>query len=111
MSAPQFDADGAPWDGPWSRPRPRPRPGLRLWLPVLISFVVQVPSALFTWQGPRFDGHAVELRQDFGPALALALVGPIALIGARRFPGPVVAVVAAAAVADLLLASSKPGPP
>ncbi|WP_104088766.1 MULTISPECIES: hypothetical protein [unclassified Cryobacterium] len=31
-------------------------------------------------------------------AVVLALIGPLALIGARRFPGPVVAVVAAAAV-------------
>jgi signal transduction histidine kinase len=111
MPAPQFGAEGAPWDAPWSGSRPRRRPGLRLWLPVLLSFVVQVPSALFAWQRARFDGHAVELRPDAGPALALAVVGPLALVGARRFPGPVVAVVAAAAVADLLLASTAPGPP
>uniref|UniRef100_UPI003988E297 sensor histidine kinase n=1 Tax=Conyzicola sp. TaxID=1969404 RepID=UPI003988E297 len=35
----------------------------------------------------------------------------VALIGARRFPGPVVAIVAAAAGADLLLASGTDGPP
>src|SRR3954452_901281 len=111
MSAPRSGADGAPWDGPWARPGRRSRPRLRLWLPVAISLVVQVPSALFAWQGARFGGHGVELRADWGASLALALIGPLALIGARRFPGPVVAVVAAAAVVDLFVAGSDPGPP
>ncbi len=111
MSAPQFGADGAPWERPWSHPDRHPRPALRLWVPVLISLLVQVPASLFVWQGPRFAGRALELRPDLGPAFALALLGPLALIGARRFPGPVVAVVAAAAVTDVLLASGTPGPP
>ena len=111
MSAPEFGADGAPWDRPWSHPDRSPRPALRLWVPVFLSLVVQVPASLFAWQGPRFAGRGLELRPDVAPALTLALIGPLALILARRFPGPVVAVVAAAAVADLLLASGSPGPP
>jgi signal transduction histidine kinase len=43
--------------------------------------------------------------------LFIAVVGPLALIGARRFPGPVVAVVAIAASVDLLLAAGEDGPP
>ena len=38
-------------------------------------------------------------------AVFLALIGPLALIGARRFPGPVVAVVAAPAGAFTLVRS------
>ncbi|WP_108252802.1 sensor histidine kinase [Planctomonas deserti] len=111
MPAPEFGADGAPWDRPWSHPDRHPRPALRLWVPVLLSLFIQVPASIFAGQGPRFLGHGPEVRADVGPALAFALIGPLALIGARRFPGPVVAVVAAAAVADLMLASSAPGPP
>ncbi|MDJ0376564.1 sensor histidine kinase [Cryobacterium sp. PH31-L1] len=89
-----------------------PRP-IRLWLPVVISVMIQVPAvAVLAWPGRgRFD-HFDMMRgpgplPDFerpGLALAgwflavgLALIGPLALIGARRFPGPVVAVVAVAA--------------
>jgi signal transduction histidine kinase len=43
-------------------------------------------------------------------SILLALVGPLALIGARRWPGPVVAVTALAASADLIL-DEHGGPP
>jgi signal transduction histidine kinase len=137
MSAPEHGADGAHsgdgrWgdahqgdghsgDGHWDhghRGGPFPRRGpsrwARLWIPVIVSFVVQVPGALFTW--PNWGAgvaaeHRPTLRPDAAAAVPLALVGPIALIGARRFPGPVVAVVAAAAVADLFLTTGAPGPP
>lgn len=86
---------------------------MRLWLPVIVSFVIQVPAAVFVL------GHAGPM--GFGPrpgpgstvgllGIGLALIGPLALIGARRFPGPVVAIVAAAASADFLF-NPHPGPP
>jgi signal transduction histidine kinase len=48
---------------------------------------------------------------QFALSLVVALVGPLALIGARRFPGPVVAITAVAASADLLLHNNSDGPP
>jgi signal transduction histidine kinase len=96
------------WDGPppWSgRPeRFRPPPGFVLFAPVVISLLVQVPAAIgiAVW---THVGWAAGLAQ-----VALAAVGPLALLGARRFPGPTVAVVAAAALADVVLAPDM-GPP
>ncbi len=103
-----------PWDGPFrwdERPfwdgRPerfRPPAGFVLLAPVVISFLVQVPAAI---------GIAVWLQVGWPAGLAqvaLAAVGPFALLGARRYPGPTVAVVAAAALADLLLTPDL-GPP
>jgi signal transduction histidine kinase len=113
----QENAAGAPWHGPWD---PELAPGrfsgrsprwMRVWLPVLISLVVQVPSVFVQWGASR---HPVPSTASLGElllALCLALVGPLALIGARRFPGPVVAVVAVAAGADLLLSGNNDGPP
>ena len=73
-------------------------PSVRLWLPVILSFLVQVPPTLFLLfrTGPYTPVETTV-------AAALALAGPLLLIGARRFPGPVVACVTAVAVADLLL--------
>ena len=89
----------------------------RLWLPVIISFLVQVPAAFWVWRGgprrPHFpwqDAFAVN-GGAFWLGLAIALIGPIALIGARRAPGPVVAIVTAAATADVLISGDQPGPP
>ena len=107
------------WHGPWNPELPAGRYSthtprwVRLWLPVLISFFVQVPNVFFEWQsgtGRHLQPTAAS-PSELLPALALALVGPVALIGARRFPGPVVAVVAAAAGVDLLLAGDSDGPP
>jgi signal transduction histidine kinase len=91
-----------PWDG---RPeRFRPPAGFVLLAPVVISFLVQVPAAIGIafWQHVGWPAGLLQV--------ALAAVGPLALLGARRFPGVTVAVVAAAALADLLLTPDL-GPP
>ncbi|WP_349897905.1 sensor histidine kinase [Parafrigoribacterium soli] len=87
-------------------------PVARLWMPVIVSFLVQVPAVFFVWH-PAVR-HLVLARPGGGElllALLVALVGPLALIGARRFPGPVVAIVTVAASADLLLHRGVDGPP
>lgn len=91
------------WHGPpppdWSAPK-----WITLWVPVIASFIPQVLAALWTI---RFGEFAP--REAVG-ILALALVGPLALIGARRFPGPVVAVVSVAGALDLFV-NPHGGPP
>jgi signal transduction histidine kinase len=106
------------WHGAWNEelaaewePRFRLSAWSRLWLPVLLSFVAQVPAAVALW---RYRG--LPQLSDTDPrqlliGVGLALLGPLALIAARRFPGPVVAVVAVAASLDLLLVSDGLGPP
>ena len=99
--------DGRPrWDGQWDgRPeRFRPPPGVVLLVPVILSLLVQVPAAI---------GIAVWLQLGWAAGalqVALALIGPLALLGSRRFPGPTVAIVAAAALADLVIGPDV-GPP
>jgi len=68
-----------------------------LWIPVLLSFIVQVLGALWTIRAGGL--RPWENATVFG----LAVFGPLVLIAARRFPGPVVAVVAVAGTADLLV--------
>jgi signal transduction histidine kinase len=83
----------------------------RVLLPAIISLLVQVPATVVLARYGRDFGHAGhDLGGEFGSprpgwvlAVVLALVGPIALLGARRFPGPVAAVTAAAAGALILL--------
>ncbi len=72
-----------------------------LWVPVILSFAIQVVPVLL----PRRFGPPmapVVHPREFVFALAIMLVGPLALIAARRFPGPVVAVTAAAASIAML---------
>lgn len=77
---------------------------VRLWLPVIISFLVQVPAvAILIWRSEGQHGQ-------YFPVI-LALIGPLALIGARRFPGPVVAITAVAASALLVLRPDIGTPP
>lgn len=95
-----------PWDMRWDgRPeRFRPPPAFVLVAPVVISLLVQVPAAV---------GIAIWLRAGWAAGLlqvGLAAIGPLALLASRRFPGPTVAFVAAAALADLLLTPDL-GPP
>jgi signal transduction histidine kinase len=75
-----------------------------LWIPVIVSFAAQVPAALFI---SRFTGLA---PRETLAAIGIALVGPLALIAARRFPGPVVAITAVAASLDLFV-NERGGPP
>ncbi|GAB2447998.1 signal transduction histidine kinase [Conyzicola lurida] len=105
----------ARWHGPWDpeiasgRFSGRSPQWVRLWGPVVISLFVQVPTSLFRWRvGARPEFVAGD---DLALTLGLALVGPAALLFARRFPGPVVAVVALAASIDLLLSGNTDGPP
>ncbi len=98
--------------GPWPEefsgrpPGPRVSARARLLVPVFVSAAIQIPPAL-----------VFLLRQGGAPrlwlavVLALAIVGPAALLLARRFPGPVVAFVTLAACADFLIASPFGGPP
>jgi signal transduction histidine kinase len=99
------------WNDPWVEHamarREAAREGnrrARLWLPVFISLVIQLPGVFV-----RFHpgvGVLNVLRTTPLPVtiadLALTLLGPVALIFARRYPGPVVAICAAAGATDLL---------
>ena len=104
---PVTQSDGRPrWDARWDgrADRFRPPPGVVLGVPVVISLLVQVPAAI---------GIAVWLQLGWAAGalqVALALIGPLALLGSRRFPGPTVAIVAAAALADLVIGPDV-GPP
>src|SRR5689334_8126783 len=79
------------WHGgpPFRLPR-----AFTLWAPVLLSFAVQVPAALWIAASHSLTTLAAVLL------IGIAVVGPVVLIGARRWPGPVVAVTAIAAAAD-----------
>lgn len=77
----------------------------RLLIPVVISLLLQLPSALY-W---------VIARHNTGLAgwvtVALAIAGPLALLAARRFPGIVIVVVTLLASADFIVADPTPSPP
>lgn len=79
-----------------------PPPGVVLWVPVLLSFVIQVVPMVARGRFGMAMAHAPNPR-DVLFGILIMLVGPVALIAARRFPGPVVAVVAAAAATAMLL--------
>lgn len=123
MRVPAESHDGARWNrfehDPWvehylARRQSRGSfPAVaRLWLPVIVSFLVQVPAVFFVWHpAVRRMVLAHPGGGELLLALLVALIGPLALIGARRLPGPVVAIVTAAASADLLLHRGADGPP
>ena len=107
------------WQARWwdpevqsARYRSRSTPGFRLWAPVILSFLVMVPPVFV--QFTRGVGlHRIDYAtwQQALLQFVVAIIGPLALIFARRFPGPVVAIVAVAASVDLLLAAGEDGPP
>ncbi|WP_457098276.1 sensor histidine kinase [Microbacterium sp. P5_E9] len=83
------------WDA--SGPRFGPPPAVTLFVPVVVAFVIQVPATI-----------AVSLWQDVPPpwaglSVALAAASALALLAARRWPGPTVAVVAALTTLDLFV--------
>ena len=75
-----------------------------LWAPVVISLLVQVPAAIWisAWLRVGWPAGLVHV--------ALAVVGPLALLASRRYPGPTVAFISAAALADVVLTPDV-GPP
>lgn len=85
---------------------PRFRPSARaiLLIPVAISFLVQVPAtaAVAWWQ------HVAPL--EAAVSIALAAASALALLAARRWPGPTVVAVSALALADLFVPPDG-GPP
>jgi len=82
----------------------RPPAGFVLWAPVVISLLVQLPAAI----GIAFWLHLEPWQA--AAQIALALAGPFALLASRRLPGPTVAFVSLAALADLLFTPDA-GPP
>lgn len=99
------------WHGEWPEewadrqwPRKRMSERGKLLLPVALCLILQVPAALF-WLarlGPSFATLST---------LVLAVAGPLALLGARRFPGPTVLVVSLLACGDFFGMGAVPSPP
>lgn len=77
---------------------------MRLWVPVAVSALVQLPAAAWAARLAQADAASAALT------IALAAVGPLALLAARRMPGPVVAVTGTSALV-LFLAGVGGGPP
>ncbi|MET0673475.1 MAG: sensor histidine kinase [Microbacterium pygmaeum] len=75
----------------------RPPPAVTLLVPVFLALLVQVVGtiAICAWQG-------VPPRSAAG-SVSLAAASALALLGARRWPGPTVAVVSALTLADLFV--------
>ncbi|KAA9110894.1 sensor histidine kinase [Microbacterium rhizomatis] len=97
---------GAEWNRSALEAAPRfpPPPAVTLLVPVAIAFIVQVPATI-----------AISVWQHVGPLPAfantlLAATSALALLAARRWPGPTVAVVAALATIDLFVPPDA-GPP
>jgi signal transduction histidine kinase len=94
----------AQWGGHWNDPEhTRVSRRFRLLFPVVFSLIIQVPSVFATF-GPDRRPELLHLPTvQFWVTLGLTLVGPFVLFARRRFPGPVVAIVAAAAAVDLFV--------
>jgi signal transduction histidine kinase len=111
---PGFHGQGGPWAleelALEYQPRRLPAP-VRLWLPVILSFLVQVPAAVLLWRHRELPVMVESDPLKLLIGVSIALIGPIALIFARRFPGPVVAIISVAALVDLFLGDSNATPP
>jgi signal transduction histidine kinase len=99
------------WNGPWMDSE-HPRAGRRgrLLFPVVFSLIVQLPSVFATFD-PAHRPEPLHLAiGQFWVALVLTVLGPLALLARRRFPGPVVAIVSAAAGIDLFVVGPDNAP-
>ncbi len=96
--------DDRQWGSPWHDAEHvrRVRRG-RLLFPVVFSLLIQVPSAFLTFSPGQRPALLHLTSSQFWFALVLTIIGPLALLARRRFPGPVVALVAAAAGVDLFV--------
>jgi signal transduction histidine kinase len=109
------------WDEPWQdieawhaqRRVSRGSSGMRLILPVILSLIVQVPAVFFRFRPGTGVVHTPVWSEPamLAISLSLALLGPLVLLAARRFPGPVVAIAAAAGGVDLLVFGNSDHPP
>ncbi|HEX4442157.1 MAG TPA: sensor histidine kinase [Galbitalea sp.] len=100
----------AEWRGPWiDAERRRNHPG-RLIFPVIFSLIIQLPSVFVTLTADHRPESLNLAPIEFWPSFVLAVIGPLALLLSRRFPGPIVAFVAAAATADLFVAGPNNAP-
>jgi signal transduction histidine kinase len=96
--------DHSHWNGRWNdAEHVRAARRGRLLFPVVFSLLIQVPSTFLTFSPGQRPSvlHLAGTQVWF--ALALTVVGPLALLLRRRWPGPIVAFVAAAAAADLFV--------
>ena len=95
-----------PWPGSYERHRdghPGPPRWVVLWVPVIVSFAIQIVPLLPHRFGPPFGPLGPFVRpRELLFALVIMAIGPIALAFARRYPGPVVAVTAAAAATAMI---------
>lgn len=101
--------DPAAWRSPWEGGHAGgdgPPRAIRLWAPVVISLLVHLPAVFLAIRDHVLVANT-ESPVQLAASVALALIGPLALIGARRFPGPVVAVVSAAAALDLFIGARE----
>jgi signal transduction histidine kinase len=89
--------------------RRRNHPG-RLIFPVIFSLAIQLPSVFVTLTADHRPERLHLAPIEFWPSFVLAVIGPLALLLSRRFPGPIVAFVAAAATADLFVAGPNNAP-
>jgi signal transduction histidine kinase len=111
MQYPGPPHDAKIWHGPWANRRNRPSARrFRLIFPVVFSLIIQLPSAFVTWEGRRPIPLHLPANQ-FWPALIFAIAGPFALLASRRWPGPTVAFVSAAACLDLFVVQQDTAPP
>ncbi|BDV30434.1 sensor histidine kinase [Microbacterium terricola] len=78
-------------------PRFRPPPAVTLLVPTVVAFLIEVlgTAAISVWQ--RVPASSAFL------SILLAAAAALALLGARRWPGPTVAVVAALTAANLFV--------
>ncbi len=82
----------------------------------MISLAFQLPAAVFAFRGTGWPPGTPSPAGQPEPGLliaqlVLAVLGPLALLAVRRFPGPVVAFTAAAASLDLFVGRPETGPP